>query len=148
MITKINIFKLFESYLDSVNKLDEGLIKTHNINKAYDILSNSNFWILNSSKIKDNKIYLNIGKVLSTNENINIIEFTNLLSTITNLGYFISHLTIKTNQLTRKISWNEFKNMYFSEDWFNLFNELHLIIEPKYDIIVENIDSKYIKINI
>lgn len=142
MITNINIFKLFESYLDDVHKLNEGLIQTHDINKSFKILSNSNFWILDSSTVKYNKIYLNISKVDNTNNNINIIEFTNLLSTITNLGYFISKLKIKTDKLSRTVSWNEFKNMYYSESWFNIFNELHLVIEPKYDILVDNIPNK------
>lgn len=141
MITKINAYKLFENINISLNKLNEGLILTHDIVDSYNILTNINYLWINPDKsvIKNNKIIIVIGKV----EPIDILSFSNLLNTIYNLGYYISEIRIHTsNKLTKLFNFTEFKEMYFTNEWFNLFEQLDITLEPKFDIRINDIPDK------
>lgn len=129
MITTINEFKIYENFILSDYKLNEGLIMTHDIYQSVDAL-NKKIFIDGNAVAKGNKI-----EVI-----INNVDFNNFLSFLTlsnNLGYYIAYLKVyfKTG-LERKTSIAELKDKnLFNYDFFvNKLNKLDLTLEPKYDL--------------
>src|ERR1035437_8672958 len=88
MITDISTYKLYKEYKNSLKKLDEGLIMTHDPFTSMDILGRYCHSISKENKIEyeNNKIKLKIGNKLSND------EYFALSDIITNLGYFPSKI--------------------------------------------------------
>jgi len=139
MITDINLFRIYENFKDSENKLNEGLIKSYPIDKSFDILINKTDPVLDNVKresmIQNNKIMLCCNK-------LNISEFLDLLTTINNLGYFISTIKPYQNTPFKFLQFNEFKIKFFNENSLNKFTSYDIIIEAKFDIIYKTSSNK------
>ena len=139
MITNINIFKLFEAYHHNLKLIDEGLIKTHDINKSLQILLNyttdKDIGII-SSGINNNKIHIKYGS-------ISLSTFLENLTLITNLGYFITKVKTTSDKLTYTYSWVKFKDI-LNEDFFTKLDAIELILEPIFDKEINiNTDTIY-----
>lgn len=113
------------------NKLNEGLIMTHDIHDAKNIIEDViSKWFWFKININNNKIFLNINDGKFTEKTY--IEFLILLN---NLGYYISNIKI-TNKYNRinKVTPNDFKNSYLNDDILVNIIEYDFIIEAKFDI--------------
>lgn len=132
MIAEISTYRLVKELINVENKLNEGLILTHDIYESKDIIerhvSKLRFWY--DSKIDGTKIILNLTEGKFTDKTY--IEFCILLS---NLGYYISiiKVTNKHNK-TKTIKPNDFKEYYLTNNYLTNIIEYNFIIEPKYDI--------------
>lgn len=133
MITKISTYKLFENLFKIEQKLEEGLILTHDIHKSKKALDNIfDFDNLSYTEIINNKIYVYLN---NENSKIDINTFANFLILINNLGYYVAKLNLY-NQYNNKysMSLDKFKENYFNSNSFLNIKKMEIIIEPKYDI--------------
>lgn len=139
MITSINLFRIYENYIQSEKELNEGLIKTYPIDKSFDILLNKIDPYVDdvprASSIKGNRILLTCNR-------LSISEFINLLTTINNLGYFISTIKPYIGTMFKSYSFIDFKTRFFDENNLNKFTSYDIIIEAKYDIIHNTTNTK------
>lgn len=136
MITKISTYRIFKEYFKIEKALNEGLIKTHDIFDSFKIInnylsSNDIGIFIDNSKVEDNKILISFDKT-------DTIKFSGLLTTLTNLGYFVSKIKvykdIKGKDIKYNYNFSDFRDLYFTEDNFKLFTQFDLVLEPKYDI--------------
>lgn len=137
MITTINIFKLFETYNHNLKLIEEGLIKTHNIEKSLQILLNyvtdKEISIIDSKIIK-NRIIIEYGSM-------SLSFFLQNLTLITNLGYFITKVRVSINEYKYTYSWNKFKDL-LNESLFTKLTKIELRIEAIFDDEIEINDNK------
>lgn len=132
MITEISTYKLVKDLLLVEQKLNEGLILTHDIYESKDIIERAvskwGFWYDNN--IDGTKFNLNLTEGKFTDKTY--IEFCMLLS---NLGYYISDLKVTNkHNKTNTIKPNDFKENYLTNNYLENIVEYDLVIEPKYDI--------------
>lgn len=132
MITEINIFKLFEAYNYNLKLIEEGLIKTHDINKSLDVLLNyvtdKDISIINS-EIHKNRIIIEYGSM-------SLSFFLQNLTLITNLGYFITKVRVSINEYKYTYSWNNFKEI-LDENLFKKLTKIELRLEAVFDNVIE-----------
>ena len=152
MITEISTYKLVKDLLLVEQKLNEGLILTHDIYESKDIIERAvskwRFWY--DSKIVENThiIKLNLTEGKFTDKTY--IEFCMLLS---NLGYYISDLKITNkHNKTNTIKPTDFKEYYLTNNYLENIVEYDFIIEPKFgeknklktNILYHVTESKYV----
>lgn len=131
MIANITTYRLVKDLILLENKLNEGLIMTHDIYNTKkiveEIISN---WFWYQIDIDKNKIVLNLTDGTFTEKTY--LEF---LILINNLGYFISYIKIKNkNNRLNNILPHIFKLEYLDDKILENFIEYDFIIEPKFDI--------------
>lgn len=127
MITKINTYKLYQQYIISDFKLNEGLILTHDIYDSSKILK-TKLEFNGDLEIKDNKINIYLDKF----DFKFVIDY---LTLINNLGYFISNLKLTNiNNRTNKLTINKLiDNNQFNQIFFDNIKKIDLVLEPKFD---------------
>lgn len=131
MITDITTYKLVKDLLLVEQKLNEGLILTHDIYESKDIIErevSKYFWY--DSKIDGSRFNFILTDGKFTDKTY--IQFCILLN---NLGYYISilKLTNKHNMIN-SFKPDEFKEKYLTDNFLKNIIKYELIIEPKYDI--------------
>lgn len=130
MITKISDYRIYENHFNVIHKLNEGLIMTHDIYESTKIISDfiSNKYGFHNIDIKDNKIELTFSY------NVNSILFIEILTTINNLGYYISTMNITDNKnRIKKILIEDFKRLYLNDTDLSSFIKYEILLEPKFD---------------
>jgi hypothetical protein len=131
MITDFTTYKLIQMLIETENKLNEGLILTHDIHDAKHtlehILSKYFFYDI---EIKNNKINLILSEGFFIEKTY--LEF---LILINNLGFYIKTLKITNKQnRTNIFKPNDFKENYLDNNILQNFIKYEIILEPKYDI--------------
>jgi len=135
MITNLELFSAFENYKKLEDKLNEGLILTHDIYDASKSLKNNSIlWITEPDNSNNTiKFYT---------ESINISDFVKFNTLIFNLGYFISKIT--PYKLIRGIEGG--KTMNYKDFFIDYINnetksqsiedivKFYFVLEPKFDI--------------
>lgn len=132
MITEISTYKLVKDLLLVEQKLNEGLILTHDIYESKDIIERAvskwGFWY--DSKIVENTHIIKLNLTEGKFTDRTYIEFCMLLS---NLGYYISDLKITNkHNKTNTIKPNDFKENYLTNNYLENIVEYDFIIEPKF----------------
>lgn len=130
MIIEISTYRLVKDLILLENKLNEGLIMTHDIHDSKKIIENfisAYFWYNIEIDINKFKILLSDGK-------FNTNSYLEFLILINNLGYFISNIKAKNkNNITNTINPNDFKNNYLNDKFLQNIIEYNFVIEPKFD---------------
>lgn len=129
MITKISTYRLFETLIYTENKLNEGLILTHDIYNSINAIEG--FFKFDQLNI----IYPDKSKINLTVNNFNIETFTKFLILINNLGYYVALITIYNNKnMSKRIKLSEFKSEYYTDEFISKLTKIDFILEPKFDI--------------
>lgn len=144
MITKISTYKLYKEYKNSLRKLDEGLIMTHDPFTSMDILGRHCYGISKENKIEyeKNKIKLNIENKLSND------EYFLLINIITNLGYFPSKIEGSSKikdlyPLNFSYDKDDFEQEIINKGIISNVIKYTFFLEAKYDISVKNANIIY-----
>lgn len=131
MITELKIYKIIKELILTEQKLEEGLILTHDIYDSKNILENIiSKWFWCDIQIVDNKfsIILDDGK-------FTVETYIEFLILINNLGYFISIMKVTNDKnIPKPIKPLDFKENYLDDKYLNKFIKYEIILEPKYDI--------------
>lgn len=132
---------MYEKYKIACIELNEGLILTHDM---YDSINIINRFLSkkDTSILNIDIVYTKINIAIIT-DHINITDFYELITLITNLGYFIADIALfknlkfdDKNKLIFK--WNEFIDY---EKYLNSYKVFELCLEPKFDNKIDIIDG-------
>ena len=134
----IEQFKLYNNLLLTEQMINDGLIKTHDIETSLSIISN--FLSKNDILFEPIELDNNNNKIVIKYNKITFETFLSLITTINNLGYFISEITLSINTNNRlypkKFKWNDFKKLYLDIK-INNYVDFILICEAKYDTTIK-----------
>jgi hypothetical protein len=128
------------NYKNFIQKIYEGLIITHDLDKSVNVLSNllDDFSIFYSIEKSDE--YRAFKIKIENPSKLTIFHYEKLFNTINNLGYFQSAYKLSKSGMTKSYKWSIF------DDFIRNINKkielLELIIESKKDKELNNLPKK------
>lgn len=139
MITNLRVFKILEGLNIAENELKEGLIMTHDpYSSIQSILKFARFNQINLENIKSTRLseFTYPAILIKGIQTINTDIFANFLIRIKNLGYYISHVSLMNFKgVKTELTYEDFKNSGFFDDFENKYLNIDLILDPKFDLI-------------
>lgn len=138
-------------YKDYIKKINEGLIKTSDLTKSVNVISNKlkNLVIIHNinyyKKTRDFKVELETKK-LTQDDWLELIKDLSIL--INNLGYFPSVIELrKKKSLWAKLTFKDYviirnENDHFNDIIIKNFDYVSIVYESKYDKEVNNLPNE------